>query len=178
MFNIHNKIKRFHIAIIQSPLLFYSLVILVNKTWKHFFSIEIVKISQFGSCISLVINLIFLILYIQKSSSVKKKYQLSKLKKILTFILVVFLLVMAIIFFRINSPKDGFIMLFGVVLGTVYLVKGKIPDWYINFTQKFNFYTAGILTQDNDSRNIPFAMYGPILLGIILIAISAFVIFL
>ncbi len=56
----------------------------------------------------------------------------------------------------------------GAVLGTVYTVWGRLPDWIID-------HSGGSITHDDDPSNISPRIYLPILIGVIVIAIAVFV---
>lgn len=56
----------------------------------------------------------------------------------------------------------------GVLLGGIYTAYGRLPDWIAD-------YSGGSITEDDDPANISPRVYLPILLGVIVIAVAAFV---
>ena len=57
----------------------------------------------------------------------------------------------------------------GAVLGIAYAAYGRLPDWLISLS-------GGSLTADDDPSNISPRVYLPIIGGVILLAVVAFVI--
>ncbi len=171
--------KNYIIISIQFPILIYSFIILADKAGIHTFSLSVLRISKFIACVSLVVNLMCFFYYLLSYSSTGKRADKKLVgKRGFVLFLTIFFAVMSLVLFISGSIQDGFVLLFGFILGLVFVFRGKIPDWYIEFTQKYNFYTGGVITKDNDPSNISPTVYMPILLGSILIAILTYFIFL
>ena len=57
----------------------------------------------------------------------------------------------------------------GAALGLLYTAFGRVPDWIVD-------HSGGSITDDDDPSNISPRVFVPILLGVILVAVAAFVV--
>ena len=167
--------------IILFPVFLYGALFLISKI---FINIDFVKYflwMRFIALSSFVVMGGFFLYYILTygliSSSMKNKKWHTK--RIVALCLTVFLLiVLCIMFFTSQPKKDYGVIILGILLGGLYVVRGgTLPRWLIEYTQKFNFFTGGIITADDDPANISPRIYLPIISSVILIAIIAYAIF-
>lgn len=90
------------------------------------------------------------------------------LKRIAAAILTLLLLVLLgwSIFAGVGDLRTRIILAAGVVLGSLYITFGRLPDWIVD-------QSGGSITHDNDPSNISPRIYLPIVLGAILVAVIA-----
>ena len=73
------------------------------------------------------------------------------------------------VFAGVGDVRTWFMLGVGAALGGLYTAFGQLPDWIIG-------YSGGSITEDDDPANISARIYLPILLGVIVLAVLAFVI--
>lgn len=166
--------------LILCPVFLYGMLFLTSKI---FINIDLAKYllwMRFIALSSFVVMGGFFLYYIANygliSSLGTKKWHT---KRIVALCLTVFLaIVLCIMFFTSESTKDYGAVILGILLGGLYVIRGgSLPNWLIEFTQKFNFHTGGTITKDDDPANISPKIYLPIVFSAILIAIIAYAVF-
>jgi hypothetical protein len=106
----------------------------------------------------------------------EKKWDANRI--VALFITIFLIIILGIMFFTSVSLKDSGVIIFGIFLGSIYVLRGgSLPNWIIEFSQKFNFFTGGSITADDDPGNLSPKIYLPIIFLAILIGIIAYGIF-
>jgi hypothetical protein len=72
------------------------------------------------------------------------------------------------VFAGVGDIRTWVMLGFGAVLGLLYTVIGRVPDWIVN-------YSGGSITDDDDPSNISPRVYLPILFGVIVVAVTTMV---
>jgi hypothetical protein len=73
------------------------------------------------------------------------------------------------VFAGVGDIRTWIMLGVGTALGALYPVFGRLPDWIIE-------YSGGSITDDDDPSNISPRVYLPIILGIIVVAVTVFVV--
>ena len=69
----------------------------------------------------------------------------------------------------VGDLRTHIVLCVGATLGSLYTIVGRVPDWILD-------HTGGTITADDDPNNISPRVYLPILLGVVLMAVTAFVV--
>ena len=69
----------------------------------------------------------------------------------------------------VGDIRTRIILGVGVLLGLLYAAIGHVPDWIVD-------YSGGSITNDDDPSNISPRVYLPILLGVVVVAVTTFVV--
>lgn len=99
----------------------------------------------------------------------------TKNKFIIVAVITVLINVLTVYIIYINGLNIELIpLLLGSIFGWTFLVKGSLPSAFIKYTEFIGaLFQGGIVTNDDDPRNIPPKVYIPILITIITIFLIA-----
>jgi hypothetical protein len=91
------------------------------------------------------------------------------LKRMFTGILSLLLVVLLgwSIFSGMGDLKTQILLAVGIALGSLYTAFGQLPDWIVD-------HSGGSITDDDDPSNISPRLYMPVILGVMLLAVIAF----
>ena len=99
-------------------------------------------------------------------------------KKWIVFALTAFLVVMCVRLLYLGQYKDASIVLVGCLLGAFFIFTDKLPEWYLEFRRRMNFFGSGSgIVEDDDPANISPKIYLSLISGAILIAVVSFLIY-
>jgi hypothetical protein len=73
------------------------------------------------------------------------------------------------VFAGVGDVRTWIMLGVGTLLGALYAVFGRLPDWITE-------YSGGSITADDDPSNISPRVYLPIVFGIIVVAVTVFVV--
>jgi multisubunit Na+/H+ antiporter MnhG subunit len=167
--------------LILSPVLFYGILSLASKIFPNVDLARSLLWMKFVALSSFVVMGGFFIYYISSYGLMDFPLKNKKwhAKRIAALCLTIFLLIaLCIMFFTSDSVGDHVTVILGIGLGSLYVFRGgSLPEWLIEYTQRFNFFTAGTITEDDDSANISPKIYLPVIFSAILIAIIAYFVF-
>lgn len=159
----------------------YGVTSLIAKSFPNLDLVNVLLLMKFIAVSSFVAMGGFYCYYfltygiVSDAPKVKKWHSKRIVALILTFFLVI---VLALMIFTSLPAKESGVIIFGIILGTIYVIRGgSLPNWYIEFTQKFDFYTGGHVTADDNPSNLSPKIYLPIIFAAILIALIAYGIF-
>ncbi len=73
------------------------------------------------------------------------------------------------VFAGVGDVRTWIMLGVGTLLGALYAILGRLPDWITE-------YSSGSITADDDPSNISPRVYLPIIFGIIVVAVTVFVV--
>jgi len=167
--------------LILLPTFLYGMSLIISKIFPGIPSLKVLLWMKFIALSSPVVLGGFYAYYIltygfMSDISEKKTWHS---KRILALLITIFLImIFGIMIFTSIPTKDAGVIIFGVLIGSIYVMRGgSLPNWMIEFTQKFNFFSGGTITADDDPNNLSPKIYLPIIFSAILLALLAYGIF-